>query len=147
MVKPSLPHHGPISAGTMAPIVPPSQSMVPVVSDVAAGVHKEKRLGRSDFSDADGGCSDATNQSGRWDHHLDFNVLISRPVRRSSASSRFNFRVGNISRLGASPGFCDGTVASAKTANPKIKVGQSTRSFRLRRAIVHEGQRDAYRSC
>ncbi|TWU19753.1 hypothetical protein Poly21_19310 [Allorhodopirellula heiligendammensis] len=33
MVKPSLPHHGPVDDGTMAPIVPPSQSMVPVVSD------------------------------------------------------------------------------------------------------------------
>ena len=32
MVKPSLPHHGPVSAGTMAPIVPPSQSMVVVIS-------------------------------------------------------------------------------------------------------------------
>jgi len=50
MVKPSLPHHGPIIAGTMAPIVPPSQSMVPLVSDVATGLHQKNRLRRSGFS-------------------------------------------------------------------------------------------------
>jgi hypothetical protein len=50
-VKPSLPHRGPIFAGTMAPIVPPSQSMVPVVSDDTGLVHQQKNYRGLDFPD------------------------------------------------------------------------------------------------
>lgn len=49
MVKPSLPHHDPIFAGTMAPIVPPSQSMVPLISAGPAVLLQQKRLGCSGF--------------------------------------------------------------------------------------------------
>ncbi|MBB3205874.1 hypothetical protein FHS27_001678 [Rhodopirellula rubra] len=49
MVKPSLPHHGPINAGTMAPIVPPSQSMVPLVSDHQGRILQKKLAERQLF--------------------------------------------------------------------------------------------------
>ncbi len=40
---------------------------------------------------------------------------------RTSAASRLKIGVHGISRFGASLGFFHATVASAKTANPKIK--------------------------
>jgi hypothetical protein len=43
-----------------------------------------------------------------------------------SALFQFKVPVLHVSRLGASPGFSDESVASAKTAHPKIKLEQCT---------------------
>ncbi len=53
---------------------------------------------------------------------------------RFSALFQFKVPVFHVSRLGASPGFSDESVASAKTAHPKIKLEQCT-SFQRRRSF------------
>ena len=46
--------------------------------------------------------------------------ILRRSSRRPGGLFHFEFRVIHISRLGASPSFCVVTVASAKTANPRV---------------------------
>ncbi len=55
--------------------------------------------------------------------------VVGEVVARLNASALVqpNLPVRYISRLGASPGFCDRTVASAKTAIPKAVLDRSTR--------------------
>jgi len=64
---------------------------------------------------------------------------------KTSGLGQLKMRVGFVSRLGASPGYCVTTVASAKTANPKIKVSQTTSSLMGYR-LVADSQSDRRRS-
>jgi imidazolonepropionase-like amidohydrolase len=56
--------------------------------------------------------------------------LLEIPTRAAS-----QHRVGSISRWGVGPGFCERTVASAKTANPRMEGERSTMGSAIRFAI------------
>ncbi len=70
-----------------------------------------------------------------------------RPLNRIRAALQLRNRAGNIRRLGVSPGFCERTVASAKAANPKIKLRRNTMYQARRRSFspASLGRTPAYR--